>query len=388
MQRNSVLDSAFDAIVTIDLAGAIVELNTAAERMFGYSREEALGRELAALIVPEELREDHRRALARQPHDRPSQIIGQRLELEAVRADGTRFPIELSVSRIDDAAGIRFTAWIRDLTERRRTEDALRLSEAQLRQAQKMEAVGRLAGGVAHDFNNVLTAIFGYADLVLDSLDAGDARREDVEEIKRAAHRAAALTRQLLAFSRKQVMQPRQVNLNGIIENLETLLLKLIGQEIVLQIDAEPSLWIVKADPGQIEQVLMNLASNARDAMPEGGRLTIATANEDLLPDDAASLVGIEAGRFVRLTVSDTGHGIPEHVRAHIFEPFFTTKEQGKGTGLGLSTVYGIVKQSGGWVYLDEAPGSGTSFRIYLPRVESDQGPETRDPRPGTISSP
>jgi PAS domain S-box-containing protein len=388
MQRNSVLDSAFDAIVTIDLAGAIVELNTAAERMFGYSREEALGRELAALIVPEELREDHRRALARQPHDRPSQIIGQRLELEAVRADGTRFPIELSVSRIDDAAGVRFTAWIRDLTERRRTEDALRLSEAQLRQAQKMEAVGRLAGGVAHDFNNVLTAIFGYADLVLDSLDAGDARREDVEEIKRAAHRAAALTRQLLAFSRKQVMQPRQVNLNGIIENLETLLLKLIGQEIVLQIDAEPSLWIVKADPGQIEQVLMNLASNARDAMPEGGRLTIATANEDLLPDDAASLVGIEAGRFVRLTVSDTGHGIPEHVRAHIFEPFFTTKEQGKGTGLGLSTVYGIVKQSGGWVYLDEAPGSGTSFRFYLPRVESDQGPETRDPRPGTISSP
>ena len=388
MQRNSVLDSAFDAIVTIDLAGAIVELNTAAERMFGYSREEALGRELAALIVPEELREDHRRALARQPHDRPSQIIGQRLELEAVRADGTRFPIELSVSRIDDAAGVRFTAWIRDLTERRRTEDALRLSEAQLRQAQKMEAVGRLAGGVAHDFNNVLTAIFGYADLVLDSLDAGDARREDVEEIKRAAHRAAALTRQLLAFSRKQVMQPRQVNLNGIIENLETLLLKLIGQEIVLQIDAEPSLWIVKADPGQIEQVLMNLASNARDAMPEGGRLTIATANEDLLPDGAASLVGIEAGRFVRLTVSDTGHGIPEHVRAHIFEPFFTTKEQGKGTGLGLSTVYGIVKQSGGWVYLDEAPGSGTSFRIYLPRVESDQGPETRDPRPGTISSP
>ena len=370
MQRNSVLDSAFDAIVTIDLAGAIVEMNTAAERMFGYAREEALGRELAALIIPEELREDHRRALARQPHDRPSRIIGQRLELEAVRADGTRFPIELSVSRIDDGGETRFTAWIRDLTERRRTEDALRLSEAQLRQAQKMEAVGRLAGGVAHDFNNVLTAIFGYADLVLDSFDAGDARREDVEEIKRAAHRAAALTRQLLAFSRKQVMQPRQVNLNGIIENLETLLLKLIGQEIVLQIDAEPSLWIVKADPGLIEQVLMNLASNARDAMPEGGRLTIATANENLLPDDAASLVGIEAGRFVRLTVSDTGHGIPEHVRAHIFEPFFTTKEQGKGTGLGLSTVYGIVKQSGGWVYLDEAPASGTSFRIYLPRVE------------------
>jgi PAS domain S-box-containing protein len=284
MQRDSVLDCAFDAIVTMDVAGAVVDMNTAAERLFGYSREQAQGRELAGLIIPEEFRDDHRRALARQPHGQPSRVIGRRLELEALHADGTRFPIELSVSRIETPGGIEFTAWIRDLTERRRTEEALRLSEAQLRQAQKMEAVGRLAGGVAHDFNNVLTAIFGYADLVLDSFGPGDQRRQDVEEIKRAAHRAAGLTRQLLAFSRKQVMQPRQVNLNGIIENLETLLLKLIGQEIVLQIDVEPSLWVVKADPGQIEQVLMNLASNARDAMPDGGRLTIATANEDLQP--------------------------------------------------------------------------------------------------------
>jgi PAS domain S-box-containing protein len=370
MQRDSVLDSAFDAIVTIDSDGTVVAINMPAERMFGYSREQAVGIELAALIIPEELRENHRLALTRQPHDGPSRIIGRRLELEALRADGSRFPIELSVSRIDSGDGTRFTAWIRDLSERRRTEEALRLSEAQLRQAQKMEAVGRLAGGVAHDFNNVLTAIFGYADLVLDSLAAADPRRNDLEEIKRAAHRAAGLTRQLLAFSRKQVMQPRQVNLNEIIENLEGLLLKLIGQEIELQIDAAPSLWDVKADPGQIEQVLMNLASNARDAMPEGGRLTIATANEDLRPDGSSTPLGIEPGRFVRLTVADTGHGIPANVRAHIFEPFFTTKEQGKGTGLGLATVYGIVKQSGGWVYLDEAPGSGTSFRIYLPRID------------------
>jgi two-component system cell cycle sensor histidine kinase/response regulator CckA len=216
----------------------------------------------------------------------------------------------------------------------------------------------------------VLTAIFGYADLVLDGFDPGDPRRQDVDEIKRAAHRAAGLTRQLLAFSRKQVMQPQRINLNEIILNLETLLLKLIGQEIQLHIETAPSLWDVKADPGQIEQVLMNLASNARDAMPEGGHLTIATANEELEQDDASALVGIEAGRFVRLTVSDTGQGIPDHVRAHIFEPFFTTKDQGKGTGLGLATVYGIVKQSGGWVYLDETPGSGASFRIYLPRIE------------------
>jgi PAS domain S-box-containing protein len=370
MERDSVLDCAFDAIVTMDPAGTIVAMNTAAERMFGYTREDALGRELAALIIPEEDRDKHRRAVAHGPDTDSSRIIGRRLELDAMRADGTRFPIELSVSRIESPAGISYTAWIRDLSERRQAEEALRLSEAQLRQAQKMEAVGRLAGGVAHDFNNVLTAIFGYSDLVLDGLEPGDQRRLDVEEIKRAANRAAGLTRQLLAFSRKQVMQPRHLNLNEIIENLETLLHKLIGQEIVLQIDTATDLWTVKADPGQIEQVLMNLAANARDAMPEGGTLTIATTNEDLAPDDAAALVGIEPGRFVRLTVSDSGLGIPDHVRPHVFEPFFTTKEQGKGTGLGLATVYGIVKQSGGWIYLDEAPDSGASFRIFLPRVE------------------
>jgi signal transduction histidine kinase len=234
-----------------------------------------------------------------------------------------------------------------------------------------MEAVGRLAGGVAHDFNNVLTAIFGYADLLMDGLDLTDPRRADVEEIKRAANRAAGLTRQLLAFSRKQVMQPRRVNLNEIITNIQTLLSKLIRDEIELRVDPDPDLGDVIADPGQIEQVLMNLAANARDAMPEGGRLAIATANEDLAEDDAARMRGLTAGRFVTLTVSDTGAGVPEDVRAHIFEPFFTTKEQGKGTGLGLATVYGIVKQSGGWIYLDETPGTGASFKVYLPRVES-----------------
>ena len=235
-----------------------------------------MGRELAALIIPEEFREDHRRALARQPAGAARRgSIGQRLELEALRADGTRFPIELSVSRIDSPDGPFFTAWIRDLTERRQAEEALRHSEAQLRQAQKMEAVGRLAGGVAHDFNNVLTAIFGYADLVLDGFDAGDPRRADVEEIKRAAQPRRGLTRQLLAFSRKQVMQPRRLNLNEIIQNLETLLLKLIGRgDRPARSTPAPSLWDVKADPGQIEQVLMNLAANARDAMPDGGRLT------------------------------------------------------------------------------------------------------------------
>jgi two-component system, cell cycle sensor histidine kinase and response regulator CckA len=367
--RDSVLDGAFDGIVTMNLSGNIVDMNAAAERMFGVVRDAAIGQELASVIIPEEEREQHRQALARYRQGTPSRIIGHRLELYALRERQHRFPIELSVSRIETPDGPMFTAWIRDLTERRKAEEALRHSEAQLRQAQKMEAVGRLAGGVAHDFNNVLTAIFGYADLIIDGFGPGDPRRRDVEEIKRAANRAAALTRQLLAFSRKQVMQPRRLNLNEVIHNIQNLLTKLVGDEIELAIEPEAALDDVKADPGQLEQVLMNLAVNARDAMPDGGRLTITTANEEVRADDAPGLAGMVPGPFVTLTVSDTGGGIPDDVRPHIFEPFFTTKEQGKGTGLGLATVYGIVKQSGGWIYLDETPRQGASFKIYLPRL-------------------
>ncbi|HET7695981.1 MAG TPA: ATP-binding protein [Vicinamibacterales bacterium] len=369
--RDPVLDGAFDAIITMSADGAVVDLNAAAERMFEVTREQAVGRELAALIIPEEQREEHRRALAAFRVGAPSRIVGRRLELYGLRGGTERFPLELSVSRVDTPAGPVFAAWIRDLSERRAAEEALRHSELQLRQAQKMEAVGRLAGGVAHDFNNVLTAIFGYADLLLDGFAAEDPRRADVEEIKRAANRAAALTRQLLAFSRKQVMQPRRLNLNDIIQNIQKLLGKLLGDEVELRVETDPLLGDVRADPGQLEQVLMNLAANARDAMPEGGRVTIVTANQDLRLEDTAGLVGLVPGSFVTLTVSDTGHGIPEQVRRHIFEPFYTTKAQGKGTGLGLATVYGIVKQSGGWIYLNEAPGPGASFRIYLPRLDA-----------------
>jgi two-component system cell cycle sensor histidine kinase/response regulator CckA len=358
VQPDGVLDGAFDAVVTMDGAGDILGMNAAAERMFGYPRHEAIGHGFASLLLPEDVRD------ALMPRG-----VGQRLETHALRRGGERFPIELALSQIDTPGGMLFTAWIRDLTERRAAEEALRLSEVQLRQAQKMEAVGRLAGGVAHDFNNVLTAIFGYADLLLDAFPAEDARRADVEEIKRAANRAAALTRQLLAFSRKQVMQPRRVNLNEIIANIQTLLAKLVGDDIQLRVIADPSLGDVRADPGQLEQVLMNLSANARDAMPEGGTLTITTANAELQEDDASALVGIEMGTFVTLTVSDSGCGIAADVRPHVFEPFFTTKEQGKGTGLGLATVYGIVKQSGGWIYLEETPEPGASFKLYLPRM-------------------
>ena len=349
-----VLDSAFDAVILTDEAGVTVAMNSAAERLLGLARAGAIGRKLSTLLATEV-------SLLELP--------GRRLELDAEREDGGRLSVEVSITRIEAARGWVFAVWVRDLRDRRDVEDALRNSEAQLRQALKMEAVGRLAGGVAHDFNNVLTAIFGYVDLVLESFDAGDPRRADVEEIKRAGQRAAGLTRQLLAFSRKQILQPRRTNLNAVISNIVELIGRLIGPEIDLRFEPGEALGDVMADAGQIEQVLMNLSANARDAMPLGGRLTIATANEDLGPDDAASRAGLSPGRFVRLTVTDTGGGIPASVRPHIFEPFFTTKEQGKGTGLGLATVYGIVKQSGGWIYLNEAPGTGASFSIYIPRV-------------------
>lgn len=346
------LDSAFDAIVLTDDTGITVAMNSAAERLLGVARSQAVGRQISTLFVTEVSL---------------TELAGRRLELDAQREDGTRVPVELSVSQIETSRGLLLAIWIHDLHERRHAEDALRNSEAQLRQALKMEAIGRLAGGVAHDFNNVLTAIFGYIDLLLEAMEPADPRRADAEEIKRAASRAAALTRQLLAFSRKQILQPKRVNLNEILGNIQNLISKLVGEDVQLHCEMGESLDEVVADPGQIEQVLMNLAANARDAMPLGGRLTIATANENVGPDDAASLAGLPPGRFVRLTVSDTGHGIPASVRPHIFEPFFTTKAQGKGTGLGLATVYGIVKQSGGWIYLDEAPRPGASFSIYLP---------------------
>jgi two-component system, cell cycle sensor histidine kinase and response regulator CckA len=256
-----------------------------------------------------------------------------------------------------------------EMTERRRVEE-------QLRQSQKLEAIGRLAGGIAHDFNNLLTVITGYSGLLISTLPPDDPNAKTVEEIRFAADRAASLTRQLLAFSRRQVLQPKVLALNTSVTHMEQMLRRLIGEHIALNTELAPDLGLVKADPNQLDQVLINLAVNARDAMPHGGRLTIATDNVCIDTADAAQQsADLQPGTYVRLCVSDTGRGMNAETRAHIFEPFFTTKGPGEGTGLGLATVYGIVRQSGGTIIVRSEPGAGTSFRIYLPRLPDTVAP-------------
>ena len=378
----AIVDVAFDAIVTIDGDGIVTEFNPAAERMFGYTRADAIGRELAQLIVPPSLRERHRAGLARYAATGDSAMIGRLLDLTAMRADGTEFPVEVAITRVRGDGPIGLSGMIRDVAARRATE-------LQLRQSQKMEEIGRLAGGVAHDFNNLLTTILGFAHLLLEDLPEGSLARREALEITQAGESAAALTRQLLAFSRQQVLEPRNINVNEIVTRVHALLRRLIGEGVRLEMRLQPDLPTIRADPGQIEQILLNLAVNARDAMPTGGLLSIETGNVEL---DSAYVVahpGSSPGQHVMLAISDTGMGMEPETQAKIFEPFYTTKERGKGTGLGLATVLGIVQQSGGSIWVESEPGGGTTFTVYFrsrPVLANRRNQRSRrrcaDPRP------
>jgi two-component system cell cycle sensor histidine kinase/response regulator CckA len=486
---DAVLDSALDCIITIDHHGRILDFNPAAERTFGYTRAEADGGQLADLVIPPHLRESHREGMKRYLETGHSRILGQRIEITAMRNGGDEFPVELAISAIELDGQPLFTAYIRDISPRKREEARLMEAETkyrtlveklpavvytadfgsagrwhyvspkiqgilgyspeewladpnlwyerlhpedrdrtmtaerysattqkdfkceyrmfhrdgrivwfrdestilreedgrsfmqgmmldithqkelegQLRQSQKMEAVGQLAGGVAHDFNNLLAVMLNHAAFVQETLPVEAPAREDLAEIRKAAERAAALTRQLLLFSRKEVTRPQVVDLNEVVAGMEKLLRRTLGEGILLEVDLAPDVWPTVIDPGQTEQIIVNLAVNARDAMLGEGELHIATDNEVLGEEQARAKLGLEAGEYVRISVADTGRGMSEEEVARIFEPFYTTKPRGSGTGLGLSTVYGIVQQAGGSIAVETAVGVGSTFSIFLP---------------------
>jgi two-component system, cell cycle sensor histidine kinase and response regulator CckA len=362
----------------IDREGRIVRVNRTELHMLGCSSKEMLGRPVWGFVVEEEM--TRKITLAKLEGDRS---FHETFERTYRRKDGETLQVLVKDQVIRDKKG-RITgirSMMEDITERRRTEEALRKSEEQLRQWQKVEAIGRLAGGVAHDFNNLLTTITGCTEDLLGQFDPDDLRLEDIREIHKAADRATALTRQLLAFGRRQVLHPQVLDLNGVVAGIEHMLRRLIGEDLEFITLMERKIWPVKVDRGQIEQVLMNLAVNARDAMPEGGKVTIETANIELDEEYARSHVSVKPGGYVMLALSDTGCGMDKETQSHLFEPFFTTKEKGKGTGLGLSTVYGIVKQSGGNIWAYSEPGRGSTFKIYLPRAQEAAVAATESPR-------
>ena len=372
----SLIEQAMDIIAVLDADGAVRYASPSVLPLLGYGAEELVGQHIFDLVHPDDIGPALRVFAEGVATGQGGRLLG----LQVRHKDGTYRSLE-AIGRflLDDPVVRGVVINARDVTERRSLE-------RQLLQAQKMEAVGRLAGGIAHDFNNVLTAIFGYADLLTEELPAGSPARQDLEEIRKAATRASALTRQLLAFSRQQVLAPMVLSVNDLVDDVDKMLRRLVGEDVELRLVLARDAGNVRADSGQLQQVIMNLVVNARDAMPTGGKLVIETADAELTEQYAEQHQAVIPGRYVMLAVSDTGVGMDAQTKARIFEPFFTTKEKGKGTGLGLSTVYGIVKQSGGYVWVYSELGHGTTFKLYLPRVDAPAEPQAPPRETATLT--
>jgi two-component system, cell cycle sensor histidine kinase and response regulator CckA len=361
-RHRAILESSLDGVVVFRASGEILEFNAAAEAMFGRRREDVIGLNVADIIMPEALRHAHDRSLVQYVERETNGVIAERVEMPAVQADGKEFRVEVSLVPIDESRQL-LSAAIRDITDRLKLEE-------QLRQSQKLQAIGQLAGGVAHDFNNLLTIVLGYTEAMLLDIGPSHPMFEAATQIHDAGERAALLTRQLLLFGRKAILEPHPVDVNAVIQHTGAMLRRLIGEDVTFATVLAPSLHLTQIDRSQIEQVIVDLCLNARDAMPRGGRITIETRSRSFSEHYSRLHPPHKPGNFLELSVSDTGTGMTPDVVEHLFEPFFTTKGPGKGTGLGLATVYGILQQAGGFVTVETMPGIGSSFRVYLPSIE------------------
>jgi PAS domain S-box-containing protein len=360
----AIIDTALDAFIQLDESGTVIGWSPKAEAMFGWSREEIVGQTLGDLIIPAANRAAFSERIAQFVRGAADGNPGRRYEAPSLRRDGTQFDTEVSLTALHRRDGTIINAFIRDITDKT-------AAEAQLRQSHKMESVGQLTGGIAHDFNNMLAVITSTIDILADAVSDKPQLAAIAKLISEAADRGAELTGHLLAFARKQPLQPREIDANALMIESEKLLRRTLGEQVEIELRLESNVWPALIDPTQLTTALLNLAVNARDAMPDGGKLTLETKNVVLDQDYARANAEVQAGDYVMVAVSDTGGGIPEAIRQKIFEPFFTTKDVGRGTGLGLSMVYGFVKQSAGHIKVYSEEGHGTTFKLYLPRASA-----------------